>query len=224
MKWKSLTAEYSALQGDEACRTYLVDHLEETRENIRESSRQASWHLAMLFAVFLLSELLRNQAATEVDVGVIKISDMSLVSRVLPVVAAWSYYSMTGFILLTYLLRGLHDKVIQSRHPVLHGNAIKELLVPTSRLGIFNVLSEFASEITGWHGTVMAVFVGITFVVVLAAPLLMCSYMVFTLFMTFGLADWLTWSAAALTIVFLLQGAFNIVAMMGIEAPGTYSL
>jgi hypothetical protein len=224
MKWKTLHNEWDGLKNDPASSEYLWDFMKELRSNVGDAQKLASRLMVSFVFVAVLFVLLNRSAPSEFVFGPIKVADVSLISRTLPVIGGYLYFSLTGLFVTIQMLRGLHGEVLAHRAPELSESGIHSLLLPPSTFYILNIGDAFSEKVEGVIGIISFVFAVFVFAVVFLFPLAFEVYMHWQLFLSFGHSNALVWSGVVPTTVFAAQAIANLAVYLGADPRGQANL
>ena len=182
---------------DQAERFY--SRLIERMKDLNDGSRR---HVYVLLLVAGIMELLDRAVISEAQLGPFKISDLSVIRKVLPVVAGYLIYELCANGIRYLQSRRIANTVVQHFQPKMHA------------MGHYPRLTyPIASPLFGpfpWHESKTWAFRSITLFTLilrtgsLAAPVLLETWWFVRLFQTYGAADPLVWASAIATSGFMV--------------------
>jgi hypothetical protein len=210
MSWKKIGDEAAVLFAKPAASDYLQGRLEELRSNIKDGQQLRRKLLLLMLLLAALFELVVRRAVVEFSLGFMKVSDASLVMKLLPVIFAFVFVYITASFATTGMMRALHSEILAHNQPDVSENPVKELLLPPSVFSILSLLHEFRTGEV--RITPLSIFVLTISVSVLILPPLVLAYMFWRCFAAFGAADWLLWISLVLSLMMVLA-AFEILAV-----------
>lgn len=205
----------------------LVDRVEGAFQDPAEDGRspdpqayldvvRANWRLAeeglrrvtlSLFLVGALFELVSTAGVAQFDFGPIRVTDLTVIRKAIPVVFAYLTLEWVGLGILVNRLGGVHDAVVQWAWPRLYEHDLELPLAPT----VMSLASE--SRIIGEPGrshtimSVMTVAKTVAFVILLVAAQV---YFQIREVSSFGFADLGMWTAMVLC-AFLTTQTFLVI-------------
>jgi hypothetical protein len=192
---------------DERTREYGDDYL----EHIRDTWRQVDVRLTrsrIIFLVLIAVFLLFGQAVEAVSLGPLKISDVSVVYKLLPAAIAFYCFNLWSLTANTNDLVILHHEVMRSIRKPLVDNQLEGYLFPHWGIIYYKPILETGGAgsrlatgcLRGW--LIMSVY--------LLLPLVFEVYAFFRLFSQYGIADLLVWISLVISIYFLAQTWFVV--------------
>jgi hypothetical protein len=109
-------------EGEAAGSDAALKYLEVIRANLRACVEAFDRRLQFLMALILASELVHHAVVTEMTMAGLKITDLSLIKKLIPVAIAYVYYSLATAITYRRLLEEVHDEVTRRVLPRFFAN------------------------------------------------------------------------------------------------------
>lgn len=222
MAWKQLAEEAAPLLSDPESRAYLEARLEELRGQIKDGQQLRGRLMLLLLLIAGFFELVVRRAVVEFDLGIIRISDLSLVMKLLPVVFSFVFAYVMSSVSTTGMMRALHSEILRKAQPAVAGSSVKELLLPQSVFSIINVIDAFQ---TGkMKVTPLAFFVTMIFASVMVLPSVVVVYMFWRCFGAFGAGDWMVWVSCVLSALMVMAGFEILIIYTDVDPRETFNL
>lgn len=204
MTSKSIATRIQAAIDDDT-RVFMSRYLELVRENMQQASDK--FHSTFLLIIFLMAvfELLNRAAISEVTLGPFKLSDVSLLIKLLPVVIAYYYYLTCTMLAMIGAQRTVIDSVVAIMYGPLYDNDLEYYLYPVSPLFAESLIT------TATKGRIISAIdaIGSNFQkVIWFLPLIFQVYAFYRCFRAFGFSSIIVWVALVISAVFCIQGVF----------------
>lgn len=211
----TISERVSVALGDEssvtAARDYLLEAVRENAKSIEESFSK----LGRAVLVFCVAyELLKRASLAEMSFGGMKITDLSLVQKALPLAIAYLYNRLIATLAIRRFLQELHFALVEKLYPSFVTTGLWRLALPGSNEAV-NFAAIGASR--GQGAAVLNLSIPEAAATILG-PFLFWCYAVWTLFSGFGERDIFVWAVAVLSIPLLVQ-AFLLLGHMERLAP-----
>lgn len=179
-----------------------TDYLDIVRLHWRtaeDTLRRTTLGLLVVAALFVL---VSEAGVAEFDLGPIRITDLTIIQKAVPVVFAYLTLEWVTLGILINRLGSVHDAVVERVQPDLKKAYLQLLLAPA----VMSLAGE--ARVVGEPGRMHNLMQGFTVVKTLffiAALIVLQGYFQWSQFTTFGVADVGVWIALIPTAVFLIQ-------------------
>lgn len=162
------------------------------------------FHRALLLLLFSIAsfELLAHTSIVEAAVGPFKLNDLGLLQKYLPLVAAYSYCSMSSLGVMRQHMRDLTPAVVTINHESVAKNSLDIFLQPHSLFHSSETSQKFSV------GMLSKTFLHIEAILVLAlmvGPVAFLAHAFYHCFVAFGFRDVNLWVSLSLSFVFVVQ-------------------
>lgn len=191
--------------------------LDVLRTNLRACSEAFDRRVRFLMIAILVSEFVAHSVVSEIAVGGSKISDLSVIEKLMPAAVAYAYYSMMHAVVYRRLLEDAHDESMKRALPAFYENQLHHFALPPSVLHVERII---AADSTGrFHR--LAAGASWPFLAGLAlGPAFYVAYSVANGFSRFGGSDPLMWISTVVGALFLAQVVVLFVASHRLTSPG----
>lgn len=202
MSLKIISKSVEAALYDPESLKYIDAYLSALKDNLQKTEDSLKSALVILFFLISVFELLTRAAISEVSLGPFKLSDFSLVYRLLPVVIAYCYYEMFSVLSMRRLSLLTFHTIMGKVHKSISDNDLDYFLLPPATFRMEELLSRRSSGKLA--GAIEAISSPLM-LFVLAAPLVFLVYSYYRCFMVFGFKDILVYTSLLFSILFSLQ-------------------
>lgn len=155
-----------------------------------------------LFLAAAISQLISAAGAAELDIGPVRIKDLTIVNKLLPVAFAYLTLEWVAIAVLINRLGSVHDAIIRFAYPRLYDEGLHLPLAPT----VMSLASE--ARIVGEPGMQHRAMRTLTNLKTVSfVTLLLLAQVVFywQQFSTFGFTDVFVWAFLSVAALFLVQ-------------------
>jgi hypothetical protein len=191
--------------------SFLDEYTSALRDNLRDIEARTTQATRTLIILLVAFELLHRAAISEVSAFGFKFSDLSLIQKFLPLVAAYMYYLVSSLYVMRRLTREAHDEAIQLKRPTLVQNGVHYYLVPSSHF-VTEEIVENAS--TGVVKSLVEKLSMPLMAAILFLPIVFSVYSYVVLFWQFGIKDIVLWFSLIVSIPFSLQGLLLYIGVL----------
>jgi hypothetical protein len=187
-------------------RDYGDSYLEVVRDNLKASHEGRARAFVVLVALGFLYVLVDVAAVEEVSFGPVKISDLSIVQKVIPVAYAYVVYTALMFNMLASTYYRAHQAALAERHPSIVSREVDVFLLPAAVtvFGSEGLVPLGKPRRAEWAYVVALVIVAGA---ALLAGLLFEAWALYRLFDRFGIDDLVSWISVALSGALLVLTA-----------------
>lgn len=188
------------------------DYLDVVRTNWRSAENSLRRTTLGLLVVAVLFELVSQGGVAEFALGPVKVTDLTLVQKAVPVGFAYLTLEWVALGILINRLGSVHDAVVRLEYPRLYEEDLELAMAPT----VMSLAGE--ARIVGEPGRTHTLMQMLTqFKTLALLILLLAAQVVFHVrqFRTFGFSDVLVWSAFIVTIVFMAQTIIIVPKLRG---------
>jgi hypothetical protein len=200
---KTISERVEEVLSDSNTHEYIKDYVAALLDNLQRTEARFQKLTLQLFFLFAAFELLARAVIGEVSLGPFKITDFSLIQKLLPVVIAYTYYEHSAAITMRRFLTETHSNIIKTLHRTFYDNDLDYFLLPSSALRAEEILSKGAQNV---GAKLINVLSYLPKAAMLFAPFVFEAYAVYRLFHAFGLKDIIVWVSTVISMLFLLQG------------------
>jgi len=221
---ETLPDRLTPLLEDETSREYMKGCLSELRSNMKDAQVEMRTLLISMLLLLALFELLARSAISEVTIGPVKVNDLSLVLKALPVLLAFTYNSVIAKMILIMLIRGMHRYIIKHIALKLFESDIDLFLFPPSTFYILNLLGPFVTLGVTPTFVIGSLFTLILFLSVIFLPIGAEIYMFWVCFARLGLKDFMVWFSLVLSLILITQSFVYLILGFKIDPETEFSL
>ena len=214
---KTLPAALEELRNDPAADvTILREYLKMTQDGLRgcvSEFQKRGWTLLLLMVV---CELLLRSLVAELSFAGLKVSDLSLVQKALPLGIAYAYYALLSIVAYRRLLEEVHDKIFRMTMPALFKHNLQWFAHPPTP---FHLDTIFEISLGGFLGKAFSIMrMPFIFVIVVGPPAYII-YVLFRYFSLYGMNDYYLWGSAVGSFLFMLQGVLLVPGVNKLVPP-----
>lgn len=200
---QSVDDAISSIPKDDAGKAVLAEFLKGIRENQYRTEERLVKTAGLLLSLAIVCELLSQAAVSEVSVLGLKLTNLVLVRKFLPIGLAYVFYSHLALLALRRLLLECHWHATKAAQPQIFENGLWRFLNPPSS---FETESIFESRTAGALKAAISNLSVPLMIALTIGPILYIIYAYFRLFGDFGLTEPLLWVSATVSAFFTLQG------------------
>ena len=169
-------------------------------ENLRGVERRITGLLKLILLAMVVFELIARASVREVDLGPVKVTDLSLAQKCLPALIAYFYNQLVALFSMRILLLRIHNEAVKNVAKPIYDNNLADYLVPYSWFKTEDIFTEFTGS---------KLFANITMPIkflILVLPVVFLTYAYYSCFTVFGMHDRLLWASLALSALLAAQG------------------
>jgi hypothetical protein len=197
--------------GDQQSRGYAAGYSGELLTTWREAEKSTARAALLMFVLALAAEVLIRGKATEVTVGFVKLTDLTLVSQTLPVAIAYLYSSIGSLAAETSMAEAAFSEIVRVNWPSLWRANLERPLYPSGSIfsGGDKLVYTYAKG--SKLRRLIDLSAGARVLVVILAPLAILLHISSELFERYG-ADPVLMVSAALSGLLAVTGLIGFVA------------
>lgn len=168
------------------------------------------FHRAILLLLFSVAsfELLAHTSIVEAALGPFKLNDLGLLQKYCPLVAAYSYCSLSSLGTMRHYMRDLTAAVITIQHESIAKNSLDLFLQPPSLFLTSEISQKFSDGILS---RTFLLIETILVLVLMTGPIVFLGHAFYQCFLSFGFRDVNVWVSLILSLVFVLQSVLLFV-------------
>lgn len=189
---------------DEASQEFLPDYLGAIHGNMDKTVSRIYTSTVTIVVLVVLFELARNSIVSEFSLGPIRISDLSLLQKLVPVAIAYTYYGLASLLATVGLQRALIDAIYAEQYPVYYAHHLEYFYYPTSRVLAEVMIATRATDLQARLALLMRVIIQESIVRVL--PVAFLIYAAIVGIIKFGWTDIVLWLGLIVSVILTLQG------------------
>lgn len=189
---------------DHDSREYAKEYLSCISSNNQFLETETRRSLIRSFLLFGLFFLLIGASVEEVTLGPIKINDISIIEKFLPLLVAINYYELISLILMRRLFLETEGRIVEILYKSIYKNDLEGFLFPNS-------IPMWADTIfqKSYEGIIYkindATHYLISLIIIVGGILFEC-YAFYICFIHFGVSDIVLWSVLIVSVLFLFKG------------------
>jgi hypothetical protein len=187
----------------EATASFGNQYLEMLLQNLRETDKGIRYVTAAVIFLIFTFELFARAAVSEISLGPVKLSELSLIHRLLPALAAYFLFELVS--LYDLRSRGAHVFYagIAKFYPDVYATDLEAYLLPSSPT-VFGDSRFLDSE----HSTakIQKFLNYVIATVLILGTLIFIASALYRLFGIFGRADPIVWISSVVSVVYAVQG------------------
>jgi len=179
------------------------DYIVQVRTNL--GSAEERLQKLFLRSLFLMVAfvLFSRAGISEFTLGPLKITDLSLVQKLIPAIMAYTYYELHAAATMRRLLREVHDELLNVLNETLAKKDLQFYLLPHSPF----VAEEIISRAPDCSLAPLVVNLSLPLIAsIIIAPLAFLVYAFMRCFAQFGFGDVLVWIVLIVSFLFSFQG------------------
>jgi hypothetical protein len=200
---KTISERIKEIQPNKAYREFLVKNIDTLQSSKEKSQDQSRLLTLQLFLLFFAFELLTRAAVSEVSIGYFKISDLTLVIKILPVIICYTYYELISMGSLRRLKSIMLFELIQSElKPPKNDDLAPIMFFGTS----YEAEELIARNIEGKTSIIVESLTLPLKLAIILGPILFIIYAYYRIFATYGFGDILSWIFLPVSLSFLPEG------------------
>lgn len=212
--------QVNRLLSDASNRVEAKEFLSVIRDNWHIAEDSIEKHVRIALTLVIIFELLARAAVSEVSISGFKLTDLSLLQKLLPLGFAYLAYQVSALYSRRRLMIELHDEMVKSILPGFHANNLGYYAHPPQ--SSFNTEQLLSANTQGWLSQwIHNLSAPIWFVTILGPPTFQI-YAYYRLFDLFGFADVLLWLSLAVTAALTVQAFLFFIAIDPITRPAEY--
>jgi hypothetical protein len=198
---------------DEASLGYAGEFAESLRGNMKDIAEAA--RRSVLFGLLTVAtfELINRAAVTDVQIGPLKVRNLSLINKAIPLVFAYLVYDTAALELRYRYCERTYLEIMKLAHKRIRSVGLDCLTFPATPSLFGPFLLETQSRLGRLAGTLRQVFRAAAIVSTLGVEF----YLLSQLFKTYGFRDILTWFVVAMSLVLLGCAAIVYVVIMRVK-------
>jgi hypothetical protein len=189
---------------DHDSREYAKEYLSCISSNNQFLETETRRSLIRSFLLFGLFFLLIGASVEEVTLGPIKIKDISIIEKFLPLLVAVNYYELISLIIMRRLFLETEGRMVEILSKNIYKNDLETFLFPNS----IPLWSEKIFE-KSYEGIVYKINDNINLfisLIIFLGAFLFEGYAFYMCFVLFGVSDIILWSVLIVSVLFLLKG------------------
>jgi hypothetical protein len=164
--------------------------------------------ILLLAAIF---ELLNRSAVSEVSLAFVKVTDLPIIHKAIPVAMAFLVYEIGGVAFMISLYHNAFNELMEKVYPKAWDNDLEVILHPVN--SVYTRDRSLFYYSSGLQRRVFNVASSVWQALVVFVPILICSATVIAMFLRYGVDDpWAIASAAISAVLLLLSIAATIKA------------
>ena len=199
----------SALSSDDT-KQQGRDYLQTIRENLRLSNTTFASRATLLLIAAVSFALLADAAVGEVTLFGVKVNNLAIVQKLIPIVVAYTYYSLFAIMAYRRLLNEVHDEIMRISFPEFYAQNLEFYCYPPSPFHIERIIS---SETTGRLSSALNTLNDPLVFAIGVGPALFEVYAFITCFRTFGGLDVVVWISLVASTSFIIQAFLLVVGI-----------
>ena len=207
---ESIRHAVSAIPKDEAGKAVLADFIKGIRENLQRTEELLTKTTGLLLSLAIVCELLNQVTVSEFSIFGVKLTNLILVRKLIPVAIAYLFNSHSSLLALRRLLLECLFHSVQAAQPQIFHNGLWSFLNPPST---FEIQSIFVARANRLLKRAMSNLSLLLMIAVAFGPILYLIYAYLQLFYSFGLADLLLWLSAITSACLTMQGFLMFVGI-----------
>lgn len=213
---KTISQSFAGIERTAETDDSTKELLKAVQANLAYAEAATSNALGAMVILAIVIELLHRTAVGEVSFLGVKVTDLVLVRKLLPVGLAYFFFATLSHFAAHRLYTECLYEIARRIHPSLAEKKLWRFLIPLSPIRTFTTV-EALSE-----GKLRLAFSALSvpiFLAILFGPLLFIVYSYWTAFVAFGPKDLLLWISVALSLLFITKGFLYLVGVTTLAPP-----
>jgi hypothetical protein len=198
---KSMRSRIADAFKDSEPRSYLNDFTTEIRTNWREVEKDLKRSAFLMFVFATVFELLTRGGVAELSLSFVKVTDLGIIQRLLPVAVAYFAYSTVSLLLETAVYLVVHDACMKTAYPSLSAEDLNRLIWPSNSVLLGEARFMYFLEERSIVSRSLDITTAVKLLALVLAPLAFEIYAFWRLFAQFGFWNILVWFSAALSLL-----------------------
>jgi hypothetical protein len=199
----SIKKKLDAIPSEELTKEDIQGNLLIVRDNLKYTESTIVRSSRFLLLIAIVFELISRAAVSELSFSGVKITDLSLIQKTLPLIAAYFYYTTMSGVAMRRLLTEFHDRLFTLLSPKFRTEDFELFLLPFTPLITERII---ANNTNGWISKLIRNLSLPLMIIVLLGPLIFEAYAFYELFYSFGVKDVVTWIVLSISLVFITHG------------------
>ena len=193
---------------------FAENYIEVIRANLNESAVRFERRFGTLIIAIILLELITQAVVAEFSLFGLKISDLALIQKMLPVAIACLYYYFINISCYRLLLSVVHEEIFKLTHPDLNTHVLNFYAHPPFAMIVERIIIIGTG---GQFGKSLDILSRPLKLVISIGPIAYLAYSFYRSFESFGFKDVIVWLSLVITIFFtvlvffLLYGAYRLI-------------
>lgn len=100
----------------------------------------------LLFFIMIIFELLNKAVIQEITLGPIKITDITIIQKLIPVIVAYIYYEQMSYFIMRRFYIELHNVIILENYKSIVDNNLENFFFPVSTYTTNNLLLRLSGK------------------------------------------------------------------------------
>jgi hypothetical protein len=214
---KNLPTRIDELRKDPAINAAtLTDYLKMTQDALKASVSEYQKRAWTLLLLMVVCELLLRSLVAELSFAGLKVSDLSLIQKALPVGIAYAYYALMSVVAYRRLLEEVHDAAFEMAMPAISKHHFEWFAHPPTP---FHLDKIFESSLEGPMRTAFSIMRVPFLATIVFGPPAYVMYVLSRYFSVYGLKDYYLWGAVVGALLFVLQGLLTPFALNKLAPP-----
>lgn len=192
-----INSAFDSLESDESKSNYI----QAVRASLEDIETKLQANLKIVLVGMVAFELVVRASLSELSLGPIKITDLSMVQKILPAVVAYFYNQIISLYAIRILARQVHDRAIKYTARSIYENDLEYFTLPHSWFLTEDIMKQY---------TGIKLFTIITIPVKFATVVAPIAFLVYAYYQNFrisGSSDILVWSSLIASVILAIQGA-----------------
>jgi hypothetical protein len=190
-------------------RNIIGSYLERIYSNSQAADAALRQSIIRLFFLFFLFFLLINTSIGEIDFGILKIKDINLITKIIPLIISINYYELVSLMVIVILQQRLIDAIFSTIYKPIKDEHLSLLLYPCSTTISSEAISRFMPD-NRKFGKFSADLATIFTIVIVAGAIICLCWIFVVCFETFGMLDWMLWIIFIISLLFLVKSIFTL--------------
>lgn len=178
--------------------------LKELIKNLRELDTKVERLILQFIFLYFGFELITQAAIAEISLGAFKVSDLSLIQKLMPIIIVTTWYEIISMLTIRKFTSTAFDKVMEKTQEKLYKNDLHQLMLPpNSERFIFWITRNNTGLISK---ILVLIYLGLGLFVFIIGPMAIYFIMFYRLFSLFSITDLGVRFSIVVTLLYVVSG------------------
>lgn len=178
--------------------------LEELIKNLRELDAKVERLIFQFIFLYLGFELITQAAIAEISLGAFKVSDLSLVQKLMPIIIVITWYEMISMLTIRKFSSTAFERIMEKTHEKLFENDLHQLMLPPNSERLISWITGIKKGLSS--NLLVSIYFMLGLLVFFLGPMAIYFRMFYQLFSLFPITDLVVWFSLGVTFVYVVLG------------------
>jgi hypothetical protein len=193
------------------------DYLEQIYTNMHITETTLRQSIIRLFFLFFLFLLVMNTKNSELDLGIIKVTDISLILKFIPLLISINYYELISLILIYFLQQRMVMNILYFLHKPIVDNDLDEILFSSSIPHSIEIILTHMTNENGIVNSINIFLYALTILIIMFGAIVFECSIFYSCFQKFGTSDWLLWMILIISLIIILKSILSVILSVCVD-------